>query len=318
MGAGAGMTFEEQLAPAASKVIEVSPGIYAYIQPDGGWYVNNSGFLLGQLSVIEIDTAATEERTRGMRAAIAGVTDRPVSTVLNTHNHTDHTNGNYQFRPATIVAHERSREMMLANGVSRPDPNSPFPDIEWGALELAPPFLTYDTGITLWSDLLRCEVRHVGRPAHTTDDSIMWIPDRSVLFTGDLAFNGSAPLVSAGSVAGAITILQDLLSLRPQTVVPGHGEVCGSEVFTVLISYLEFVQDLAASGHRAGRTPLQAALDAGDHPYRDLLDGERLAANLHRAYAEIDGIEPGAPIDLLATRRDMIAYNGGRRLRCHA
>ncbi|MEU4227559.1 MBL fold metallo-hydrolase [Nonomuraea sp. NPDC026600] len=297
---------------------ELASGVYAYIQPDGGWFVNNCGFLVTPDSVIVIDSAATEARTRGLRSAVSAVTGLPVSTLVNTHWHTDHTNGNYQFRGATIVAHERTREMMLRYAPTTPDLDGPFPAVPWGALEPAPPFLTYGRGVTLWAGDVRCEVRWVGTPAHTTDDSIVWIPEHSVLYAGDLAFNGGAPLVSAGSLAGSLKVLRDLRELRPRTVVPGHGDVCGPEVFDLVIGYLEFVGDLAASGHRAGRTPLEAARDAGAHPFDQLLDGERLVANLHRAYAEIEGAPPGAEIDLTATRRDMIALNGGRPLRCHA
>ena len=186
-----------------------------------------------------IDSAATEHRTNGLRSAIAAVSDRPVTTVINSHWHTDHTNGNYQFPGATIVAHERTREMMQRFAPTRPDPTGPFPDVEWGALELALPFLTYDRGVTVWADDLRCEVRWVGTPAHTTDDTIVWIPEHSVLYTGDLAFNGGTPLSSAGSITGAIEVFQDLLDLKPRTVVPGHGDVCGPEVFETQIAYFD-------------------------------------------------------------------------------
>ena len=45
---------------------------------------------------------------------------------------------------------------------------------------------------------------------------------------------------------------------------------------------------------------------------------ERIVGNLHRAYAELDGAERGAPIDLVSALLDMVTYNGGRRLTCHA
>lgn len=308
----------DHTSPADAEIQEVGPGVYAYYQPDGGWYINNSTVIVGAHGVIVVDAAATETRTAGLRAGIASVTPLPVSTLVNTHWHTDHTNGNSQFRPATIVSHDLCRETLIANGVSKPDPKSNFPDIEWGHLELAPPFLTFDRGITLWSDDLRCEVTFAGQPAHTTSDSYLWIPEHGILAAGDLVFNGSAPLVSAGSVKGSLAVLEHLAALEPKKIVPGHGEVCGPEVLDQISAYLRFVQDVAAIGHRTGRTPLEAALDAGDHEFSALLDGERLAANLHRAYAEIDGAQPGDPIDLAATRHDMLAYNGGVPLRCNA
>jgi cyclase len=52
--------------------------------------------------------------------------------------------------------------------------------------------------------------------------------------------------------------------------------------------------------------------------YADLLDAERIVGNLHRAYAELSGTEPGGKIDLRAALLDMITYNGGKPLTCYA
>jgi cyclase len=49
-----------------------------------------------------------------------------------------------------------------------------------------------------------------------------------------------------------------------------------------------------------------------------LSDVERLVGNLYRAYAELDGAERGAPIDIVAALMDMVTYNGGQRLTCLA
>ena len=65
-------------------------------------------------------------------------------------------------------------------------------------------------------------------------------------------------------------------------------------------------------------TPLEAARGTDLGEYAELLDPERIVGNLHRAYAEINGAERGAPIDIMAAFADMITYNGGRPLTCHA
>ncbi len=52
--------------------------------------------------------------------------------------------------------------------------------------------------------------------------------------------------------------------------------------------------------------------------YADLLDPERLVGNLHRAYSELDGGPNGTPIDVIAARTDMVAYNDGKPLTSHA
>jgi cyclase len=299
------------------EIQQVSEGIYAYLQPDGSWWLNNTGFLVSHDGVISVDATSTERRTRAYLDAIATVTDRPVRTLVNTHHHGDHTHGNYLFGGATIVGHERCREAIL--GTPAPPPAGVWTDVDWGPLELAPPFLTYTDRVTLWSGDLRCEVRYVGTPAHTTNDSILHIPERSVVFAGDLLFNGGTPFALMGSVSGWIEVLETVLRpLGARTLVPGHGPVCGPEVIDDVLAYLRFVQRTAREAKAQGLSPLQAAraVDLGE--LEDLLDAERIVGNLHRAYLELDGGERGAPIDLVGALGDMVAYNGGRPLTCHA
>src|SRR6478609_2995651 len=70
--------------PAPPQLQEVDDGVFAYIQPDGTWWINNTGFLVGQRGVISIDTCATVRRTRAYLDAIRTVTPQPVRTVINT------------------------------------------------------------------------------------------------------------------------------------------------------------------------------------------------------------------------------------------
>jgi len=299
------------------EIQQVSEGIYAYLQPDGSWWLNNTGFLASRDGVISVDATSTERRTRAYLDAIATVTRKPVRTLVNTHHHGDHTHGNYLFGGATIVGHERCREAIL--GTPAPPPAGVWTDVDWGPLEPAPPFLTYTDGVTLWSGDLRCEVRYVGTPAHTTNDSIVHIPERSVVFAGDLLFNGGTPFALMGSVSGWIEVLETVLRpLGARTLVPGHGPVCGPEVIDDVLAYLRFVQRTAREAKAQGLSPLQAARAVDLGAFKNLLDAERIVGNLHRAYLELDGGERGAPIDLLQALGDMVAYNGGRPLTCHA
>ena len=302
--------------PGRPEVHEVSTGVYAYVQPDGTWWINNTGFLTGPQGVISVDSCATHRRTRAYQAAIAAVTAAPVRTVVNTHHHGDHTFGNYLFAGATIVAHERCRQEMLDFG---PPGRAPFwTEVDWGGIELEPPFLTYESAVRVYVDDLACEVRHVGTPAHTTNDSIVWIPERSLLFSGDLLFRGGTPFLLMGSLAGAIGVLEELKRLPATTIVPGHGAVSGPELIDDVLGYLRFVTEAAAAARDAGLSPLDAARQLDLGPYAGLLDPERIVGNLHRACAELDGAPPGARIDVAAALADMVAYNGGRPLSCYA
>jgi len=92
----------------------------------------------------------------------------------------------------------------------------------------------------------------------------------------------------------------------------------GFEVIDDVLAYLRFVQDLAREAKAAGLTPLDAARQADLGGFKDLLDAERIVGNLHRAYLELDQAERGAEVDLVRALGDMIAYNGGQPLTCHA
>ena len=309
---------DEITEPGRPQVQEVADGVFAYIQPDGTWWINNTGFLVGQQGVISIDTCSTERRTRAYRRAIADVTAAPVRTVVNTHHHGDHTFGNCLFPEATIVGHERAREEAIAFGPPRP---LPFWDHgDWGDLALDPPFLTFADRITVHAGDLRAELRYVGTPAHTTNDVLAWIPQHSVLFCGDLVFNGGTPFLLMGSVSGAIEVLENVVApLQAAVVVPGHGPVfSGAEPIRATLDYLRFVLDIAERGLQAGVRPLDAARDTDLGRFADWPDAERIVGNLHRAYAELGGTARGGPIDVFAALADMVAYNGGSPLTCHA
>jgi len=279
--------------------------------------VNNTGFLVAADGVTSIDTCSTELRTRTYLEAVAAVTAAPVRTLLNTHHHPDHTTGNGLLPGATIVAHELARTEMIALGPTHPP--GIWEEFDAGDVPFAPPFLTFRDAVTLWVGDLRCEVRHVGGPAHTTNDILVWIPDQSVLYAGDLLFNGGTPFLMSGSVAGAVRVLEEVVApLDARTIVPGHGPVCGPAVIDEVLDYLRLVLDVARRAREAGLSPLDAARETDFGRFAAWTDAERIVGNLHRAMAELDGTPPGGPLDFVQVLRDMVTYNGGRPLTCLA
>lgn len=104
---------------------EVSDGIFAYVQLDGSWGLNNAGFFVGKQAVTVVDTCFTEARTRAFVDAIESVTGLPMRTLVNTHHHGDHTHGNYLLPGATIIHRPRA--------VPRRDPGGRalFDDGQW-------------------------------------------------------------------------------------------------------------------------------------------------------------------------------------------
>jgi cyclase len=215
---------------------------------------------------------------------------------------------------AVIVGHERCREEVIAAGHGT---TGLFPGVEWGEIRVTPPEVTFAESLTLWVDDLEVQLIYMG-PAHTTNDIVVWIPERKVVFTGDLVFNGGTPFAMMGSVAGWLEALSRLKRLGAETVVPGHGAVCGAQAFDDQEAYLSWLQEVAAKGFEAGAEPLEVARELDLERFAGLLDPERLVGNLHRAYSELRDEPRGAPLAPGSVVPDIIAYNGGQPLRCLA
>lgn len=296
---------------------EVAPGAFAYVQPDGGWMVNNTGLIVGPggRSVV-VDTSSTERRTRAFLAEVEVRTTGAPMALVNTHHHPDHTYGNC-FVPAEtpIVGHALSRTEALAAGL---EATKVITAPEYGELRVRPADITFTDRLTLHLDDVAVELRHFG-PAHTTNDVVVWVPDSDVVYAGDLAFAGGQPFVLEGSVVGFIEALDGIRALQPEVLVPGHGPVVRGDAVGDLLDdlagYLRFVADVAAASYAAGLSPLEAAEKHRDNPYRDWQETERLVGNLHRAYAELraqeDGVTEWVRVKVPDVWPDLVAFNGG-------
>jgi len=295
---------------------QLAPGVFAYIQADGSWFINNTGLIHADDAVVCIDTCATEDRTRRFLQAVLDRTERPVSALVNTHHHPDHTNGNGLLGASTIIAHTVCRQELAR--ITGPPPAGVFDPVQWGRIEPQLPNVCFDSRLELHTPKHRIELLHFGTPAHTTNDIVAWLPEQRVLFAGDLAFNRGTPFALSGSISGWLDVLDELEALRPDIVVPGHGPVGGREILCHTADYLAFVRDIAPAAHARQLTALQAAHEIELGPYCTLTDSERIVGNLERAFAELRGLQRGSPIDHAATFAEMVTFNGGKPLRCLA
>lgn len=291
---------------------EVADGVYAYVQHDGSWWINTTGFVVGIDDVVAVDSCATEVRARRLREAIAEVTPAPVRRLVNTHHHGDHTFGNWLVPPQTpIIGHVTCREDVLAAGLVAAHVLT-GPD--YGHLEVRPPDVTFSDAMTLHLGDRPAELIHVG-PAHTRSDVLVWLPQERVLFAGDLVFAGGQPFLVEGSLAGYPPALARIRELEPEILVPGHGPVRrGDQIPAVLddlAEYAAFVDAVAREHHAAGRTPMEAAVAEKDNRFAGWQESERLVGNLHRAYNELDGHPLGTRIPLETVWPDMVAFHGG-------
>lgn len=292
---------------------EIADGVHAFVQPDGGWCLNNAGLIRARGGSVLVDTAATEARARLLRASVVETAGAPPKVVLNTHSHGDHTFGNFVFPEALVVGHERTRREAEEAGLHL---TRLWPDVGWGALEMVLPHLTFAGPVTMDLGGSAIELHSFGS-AHSACDTVVWMSRQRVLFAGDLVMSGVTPFVLTGSVGGLRSAVARLRELGPATIVPGHGPVGGPELLDVTERYLDWLTGLARDGLAGGLTSLEAARKADLGEFAGLLDSERLAPNLHRAYDEVRGHGPSTLAAVDGMFAEMVDLHGGVP-ECHA
>ncbi|MFD7576492.1 MBL fold metallo-hydrolase, partial [Streptomyces sp. NPDC059810] len=193
-----------------------------------------------------------------------------------------------------------------------------WPGVHWGDVSVTLPHLTYRDRLTLHlGEGREAELFHPG-PAHTTNDTLVWLARERVLFAGDVVMPGCTPFVLMGSIEGSLRTLDRIGELAPRVIVGGHGPVSGPEVLRETAEYLRRVRRIAEQGRARGLTPLQTAREHGPGPFGHWQDPERLVGNLHRAYAELAGELLGSPLDVVGIFGELVEFNGGVLPTCYA
>ena len=199
---------------------KVAEGVYA-LKGAGG----NLGLVVGADRAFLIDDQYAPMVPK-IRAAVAAITDKPVSFVLNTHWHGDHTGGNEAFAEAgtLVVAHDNVRTRLSSDQVMAAFDRT-VPAAPKGAL----PVITFNDQVTFHVGGHTVRTIHIPS-AHTDGDAIVHLPETNVIHTGDLVFYGLYPVVdysNGGSLKGMADATAKLMEMSNEDTrfIPGHGPV---------------------------------------------------------------------------------------------
>jgi glyoxylase-like metal-dependent hydrolase (beta-lactamase superfamily II) len=241
-------------APLPFDLKQVAPNVYAAIDGPEHKAGANAGFVIGDDSVLVIDSFLYPQATRALVAEIRRVTPKPIRYVVNTHYHLDHTGGDAVLHEAgaAIIAHRNTRSWLKSENLHLfGDRITPEFRAQIDALPL--PDITTDTSLTVWLGSRKVVVRTV--LGHTGSDLTVAVPDASVLFTGDMLWRKVPPNLIDGSVREWLATDADLLAApgAARTVfVPGHGDVATAADVKDFRSYLIALRRLVAEGRKAG------------------------------------------------------------------
>lgn len=291
--------------------------VYACLQPDRGLGWSNSG-LVARGGGLIVDTFWDLPRTRGMLDLYAGVHPDPPRRLVNTHHNGDHCWGNQLCTGAEIIGHRLCAEgmrndiapevmqglrgeMAAEQGLKRFAEG--LADYDFRGIHLTPPTTVFEDQMTLDLDGLRADVLYVG-PAHTAGDAIVHLPERGILFGGDVLWNSCTPIGWEGTYAQWYTALDRIIALNPSIVVPGHGDVMDLEGVKLLRRYFEYVETESKGYFDAGLSEVEAARKIDLGPYAEWTEPWRVIFNIRRAYRELRGEPFDAPVDVFVLLRE--------------
>lgn len=309
--------------PFRHGVHDIGNGLYGYVQPDGTWGWSNAGLVTSRGETLLVDTLMSVPLTRAMLADFARVEGGDhVDLLVNTHANPDHFFGNGVVEGAEIIGTATMAEEMRhfdpralaglsANWEAMGDAGEFLMETMGrqfdfsGVDELTLPTRTFDEKLTLTVGDKRVELVDLG-PAHTLSDTIAWVPEDRVVFTGDLLFNEGHPILWAGPMSRWVAACRYIEDLDPEVVVPGHGPICGVEAVRNLRGYFEQLMAEARGRFDAGMPWREAARDIPIKEYAHWTDPERVVANVYSLYKEWDpDMEAASPPVLFA---EMLHY----------
>jgi glyoxylase-like metal-dependent hydrolase (beta-lactamase superfamily II) len=223
----------------------------------------NTGVIVGDDAVMVLDTQATPVMAEDVIRRIREVTDKPIKYVLLTHYHAVRVLGASAYQPQQIIASQDTRDLIVERGeADKASEIGRFPRL-FRAVESVPPGLTWPTitftgKMTLWLGKLEVQLLQLGR-GHTKGDTVAWLPQQKILFSGDLVEFDATPYAGDAYFSDWPQTLDNLAALKPEKLVPGRGAALTTpeQVKAGLAGTRSFIADVHASvkaGVAAGKT----------------------------------------------------------------
>ncbi|HZS93364.1 MAG TPA: MBL fold metallo-hydrolase [Chloroflexota bacterium] len=297
---------------------QVGERIYAWMVPNGSWGETNAGLIVGDGEALLVDTFWDARCTQIMLDAMSSVlAGTRITHVVNTHADGDHFWGNSVVDSAEIVTSGAARAEMRS---MRPGALVSLGKIgrvlsgvrvfgadkvgHWFQAMVAP----YDfrsvvvtpasrefvgeTTLSIGGRTVR--LVEVG-PAHTAGDTLVYVPDAKVLFSGDIVFAGSTPVMWSGPIDNWLIALERILALDFDLVIPGHGFITDKRGVEQVRDYWEFLQTEIRTRYDAGMKAGEAARDIAlssdfaRRPFAQWNSPERIVVSTHTEYRHLDG-----------------------------
>ena len=279
---------------------KIGEGLYAYTAEGDP----NTGVIIGDDCCLVIDAQATPLMAQDVIARVKTVTDKPIKYVLLSHYHAVRVLGVSAFDASEVLASEATRKLIVERGEQdKASEIGRFPRLFRGVESVPPgmtwPTLTFKESITLWLGKRRVDIVQIGR-GHTSGDTIAWVPDSGVMFSGDLVEYRSACYCGDAHFTDWPSTLDKIAAYKAKALVPGRGDALVGEKMvgeaisgtrSFLSATFETAQQAVAQNKSLKET-MTAVRTVMDKPFGDYAIYEHcLPFNVSRAYDEARGID---------------------------
>jgi len=282
---------DQDFTKVQMKVTKVSGNVYM-LEGAGG----NIGASVGEDGIVVVDDQYAPLADK-IRAALKGITDKPIRFIINTHYHEDHTGGNAIFqRDAPILAHDNVRKRLEQGGVAGNNGGVKFEAKPQPKEAL--PIITFDHDVTV--HLNGEDIRALHFPSgHTDGDSVIFFPKSNVVHMGDDFVTYGFPfidLAGGGSVEGMIAAIEQIIPKLPPDVkvIPGHGPVSNLDDVRRFLAMLKDTRAVVANGIKQGKTVAQMKQENALGPWQkwsgDFINSEQWLVTL---YNDLTGNKAG-------------------------
>ena len=233
------------------ETLEIDDGVFALLSNTP--FADNTGFVVGENSVLVIDAHFTGEMGKQIIAAVKKVTNLPIKYLVNLNAFGDHVFGNYVFPDSTtIIAHEKTIDFLKKNSLQKR--KEIISVTVGGSTELFEevedrlPSVSFKTKKILDLGNKIVELHYFG-PGMSSSDTVLYVPSSRVAWTGNLIFGkGSIPWARSEIVSDYLKTMKKLKSkIDPVVIVAGHGKISDGSIIGNYISYLEYVLQLSKS-----------------------------------------------------------------------
>lgn len=232
-------------ASAQAGLTGIADGVYAYVDvrnmSPANSYGANAGVIVGRDGVLVVDTLVSAKEANRLLGDIAKITKKPVKYAVNTHWHADHAFGNSQFmkRGATVVGHvsERGRLAQYGEMILRKPGDFGMTAKDLEGTTIAVPTIAFSEKMYIDLGDKKVELIHLA-PSHSPGSIIVYLPEQRIIFAGDIIFNGYHAFVGEGDIDGWLAVLDWIMGMDVDIIIPGHGPVATKQDAAAMKEYL--------------------------------------------------------------------------------